>query len=151
MTATVHDTARSLLATFGALAEWGPTTDLCIHDATPELMALVDTILDLVPAAWRPYSSPFTGSRDDGYVPLYHPEDGPAVNLGVYQRRISVHRVARPPRYVEPDAATADPTAVMAATVAALVGLASGPSEDEDEDDEQIARVVRPGRSRAWI
>ena len=121
MTATVNDTARSLLAFFGTLAEWGERADINQHTPAPELLALVDAILDVVPAAWVPY----LGERADGYVVLHQPTANVTLaEAGMFGHTLAVHSVARPPRYVEADPATAFQAVITRATVAALVGLA---------------------------
>lgn len=121
MTATVNDTARSLLAFFGTMAEWGERGTIGIHDASPELMALACAILDIVPAAWSPYGE----GRTDGWVDLYQPNpDRDMGDAGFSPRRAAVHSVSRPPRWVAPDGGHASNVAIVRATVAALVGLA---------------------------
>lgn len=121
MTATVHDTARSLLAFFGTLAEWGERADIHQHTPTPELLALVDAILDVVPAAWVPYRD----TRADGVVTLHQPTSNATLAaVGLFGHTLAVHGVARPPRYVEADPATPYQAVIVQAVVAALVGLA---------------------------
>ena len=126
---STSDTARSLLQFFGTWLEWGQRGTLGVHDASPELMALTMAILDVAPAAWNPYRTAASNlNRDDGWVTIYQPNADPRWNaIGSYDRSIAVHSVPRPPRYVEPDPATADHVTVNKATVAALVGLASAP------------------------
>jgi hypothetical protein len=142
MTATVNDTARSLVAFFGTLPEWGRSASAVIDDPAPELVALVDTILGLVPAGWSPYS-PELG-RSDGYVVLPHPSSDPTGD-GYWRRSMSVHSVARPPGWTEPDPATADLVTIRKAVAAALSGLAVMPERRQrieaiypDEDDAEL-------------
>jgi len=153
MTATVNDTARSLLAHFGTIAEWAPRAMLTIHDPTEPLVALVGAILATLPAAWQPYSAELK-RPGVGYVILPAPNRGPdAADMdaaGCYAYSLAVHDIDQPAYYVEPDAASASRSVIHAATVAMLVGLASA-ATDEDEDDEQISRVIRPGRSVAFL
>lgn len=136
---TIADTARSLLAYFGTLAEWGSGTSRLEQSVpSPELAALCDAILATAPAAWRPYGE----DRDNGYLILAcpnPPEMETLTRFGLYHRTMTVHDLAKPPGW------TATPnlderTVQMQAVVGLLVGLASGPSE-----------VARPGRSRAFI
>lgn len=119
---SVNDTARSLLAFFGTMAEWGERGTIGVHGASPELMALVCAVLDIVPAAWHPYSM----ETDSGWVMLYQSASVKwQAEMGSYDRGMAVHSVPRPPRYVEPDDAQPVSVAVDQAVVAALVGLAS--------------------------
>lgn len=119
---SIHETARSLLAWFGTCAEWGERSSHGQHDPSPELRALVDAVLDIVPAAWELHKEPL----GDGYVTLYQPAPEAWMgDAGFYNHCISVHGITRPPRYVEPDATTPTHTVICKAVAAALVGLAS--------------------------
>ncbi len=152
--ASPADTAKSLLAFFGTIAEWAPRAALNAHDPTPALEELVSAILTTVPAAWCPYSADLA-RPSQGYVTIPAPNRGPDAadmdHASCYAYTLSVHGIRQPAGYAEADPATAGRSTVLAATVAMLVGLASMATE-EDEDDEQIMRVERPGRrSRAFL
>ena len=146
---SVNDTARSLLAFFGTCAAWG--TGNSRHEQSvpsPELVALCDAILDHAPAAWRPYGE----DRSDGYLVLAAPNPDHMETLtrfGLYHRTLTVHDLAKPPGWT-PTPSLDERTVQQQAVVGLLVGLASQPSEEDDEE-EYIARVQRPGRSRAWL
>ena len=147
MPPTVNHTARSLLAHLRNQAEWG-TGNTRIEQSTPspELVALCDTILATAPAAWRPYGP----GRDDGYLILAAPnppEQETLTRFGLYQRTMTVHDLAKPPGWTNL-ASIDERTVQQQAVVGLLVGLAS---IEDDEDDEQIMRVARPGRSLHFL
>ncbi len=143
----ISHTARSLLAFFGTLAEWGEQSVTIQHNASPALRELATAILELVPSAWIPYASAGLNAPD-GYVVLPQPQSDPAkASWGSYDRSMSVHNLPRPAAYVTPDPGIAHQTAIDRAVVAALVGLASGEvlamTEEEMEDIAQVGQASR--------
>ena len=145
----VNHAARSLLAHLSNYAEWGAgNTRIEQSVPSPELVALCDTILATAPSAWRPYgTNPEVGN---GYLILAAPNPPEMETLtryGLYHRTMTGHDLAKPPGWTE-TVNLDERTVQQQAVVGLLVGLAS---IKDDEDDEQIMRVARPGRSLHFL